>query len=185
MNDDKREAIRLTLAHFEGKPVTQNALDEFTNKHGFEQIVMGDFTDYREQIAYDAMVSEIVPKIIAKLADIQFVPEFASKKERSAIEEKNGDVAVAIAEIFEEYDIKYQFINSLAGEIAHLVSAPIATCGTVLLNKTMEVMKHISREHFGSDITLKRAANYAVEVFEKAEKDNKAKAEAEKSGEAE
>ncbi len=173
MDEARRAEIRRIVDHFRGKPVTQNVIDEFCKRSKITPITVGELKDYIYQVEHDEKVSTMFPLIVAELQKLKYKPEFASEAERKKIDEENDEVRVNITKLYETNAIEYRLVNTLGEELGNFVGGKIALAGQTAFNKALDVMLHITKEKFGGEYNMKHAADYAEEVYKKAEKDGK------------
>ena len=169
MDDTRREQIEKLVERFEGTAITQDAINEFCNINKIEPpVTKGELSDYKKQVTQDKIVAKLFPEILAELTKLQYIPEFASRKVRKEMAQKNDEVRVNITKLFEENAIKYRFVSNLSEELGNLVGNTVSSAGTTAFNKALAVMIHITNEKFGGDFNMKHARDYSAEVITKA-----------------
>lgn len=167
MDEKRRAEIRTIVDFFRGKAVTQDVLKAYCERMHFDPIVVGDLQDYTAQVEHDETVGKLFPLILAELTHLQYNPEFADEAVRRDIVKRNDEVRVNITKLFEEHALEYKFVTSLSEELGNFVGGKIAMAGTTAFNKALEVLLHMAHERFGGNFTMKNAADYAKEFFEK------------------
>lgn len=170
MDENKKAAVRKVVTHFKGSqlPVTQDLLTEFCNKENIESIVLSDFNDYLYQVEIDEKMVKIFPELLAICAKyMAYIPEFASKKEHDAQDTARLDAKEEMVKLLEKYEMDYHFADHAMKEFARIVAGTIESAGTVANNKAMQVMLHLTREHFKGHLHMGNVKEYAEAVFEK------------------
>ena len=168
MEESRRAEIRQIIDHFGGQTPHQKVLDEYCQRMKFEQLVVSDFDDYKYQVEHDTMVSKMFPQILGALQKISYIPEFASESERKKLREQNDNVRVEVTKLLEEHAVPYRLVSTLTNELGRMVGQTIEMAGTTAFNKSLEVLLHLAHQRFGGDFNMKHAADYAIEVMEKA-----------------
>lgn len=174
MPEEQRATIKKIVDHFRGKPINQNVLTEYCNLNKFEPLTVGEYKDYLYQVEHDEKVMALYPLILAEIQKLRYTPEFATEKERKAVKEGNDEVRVNITKLFEQHAILYRTVDTLGQELGAIIGGTVASAGQTAFNKALEVLMHLARERFGGEFNMKHAADYAIEVFSKKEKEDKA-----------
>lgn len=173
MDEQRRELIGRVVAHFRGKAVTQNVLQEYCNLNKIEPaILLGDYQDFLYQVEHDEKVLKLYPLILAELQKLRYAPEFSTEKERKEIREGNDEVRVNIVKLFEENAIAYRTVDTLGQELGRDIGQTVISAGQTAFNKALEVLLLIAREKFEGEFNMKHAADFAKEYIEK-KKENK------------
>lgn len=181
MDDKRRGEIAQIVAHFRGKAVTQNVINEYCNLNKIDPIVATEFEDYLVQVEHDEKVALIFKDILAELQNLRFVPEFATAKERKEAEEAGEQVSVNIAKLFEREGIRYNFVSGTSEEIARTLHGIVSSAGTRIFNKATSVLMALAKERFGAEFTTKHSADFYEALYAKAENKEEVPAEETKS----
>lgn len=179
MDDKRRAEIAQIVAHFRGKAVTQNVINEYCNLNKIDPIVASEFEDYLVQVEHDEKVALIFKDILAELQNLRFVPEFASAKERLEAEKAGEEVSINIAKLFEREGIRYNFVSGTSEEIARALHGVVSSAGTRIFNKATSVLLAIAKERFGGEFNTKHSADFYEELYAKADKSEEKPAEKE------
>lgn len=175
MDEQRREQIQKIVEHFGRKVPNATVLSEYCKRMKFENLVPSDFTDYVAQLNHDEKMATIFPKIMEALQKLTYVPEFASAEYRKKLTQANDEVRVEIVKVLENEGLEYKFTEPTMQELAQTIGGTVSAAGKTAGNKAAEVLMHLALKHFDAkDLTMKHVADYAVEVFEKAEKEKKA-----------
>lgn len=175
MEEQRREQIQQIVEHFKRKAPNATVLAEYCKRMKFENLVPSDFKDYVAQVEHDEKMAKIFPEIMAALQKLVYVPEFAGAEYRKKLNKENDDIRVEIVKILENHGLEYKYAEPTTQELAQLVGGTISSAGKTASNKAAQVMLHLAYKKFGGELTMKHVADYTVDVFEKAEKDNKKK----------
>lgn len=167
-NEKQFAEMAQIVAHFKGKPRTQNAIIEFCNLNKLEYIpTMDDLQDLEFQVEHDEKMQSIFKQILAELQKMEYVPMLISKNEKKKLVEANDEVRVNITKLFENAGVSFKMIDKVANELGGMIARTVEQAGTTAFNKAMEVLMHIARKQFGGDYNMSHARDYALEVFEK------------------
>lgn len=167
MNPEEKEGVRILLDHFgEGKPVTQNALDEFCNRHKIERCSVENIMEYRYQDKHDKNISELFPKILAELAKIKYPSEYGMKKDLKGVIDHNDAIRVNIVKLFEEHAISYNMMNAVTKELSGIVEHIIESAGNTVYAKANQVLERIAFDKFGERFNMKHSRDFAQQLYE-------------------
>lgn len=163
-----REDIAKIVERFIDQPRTQDAIVEFCNLNKIELIpTVEQLEDYEYQWKHDIIVKALFKEILAELQNLEYIPEFGSKSERQKIRERNDNIRVNIVRLFENRSVEYKLVTTIANELGGMTKSIIEQAGQTAFNKAMEVIMHITKEKFGSDLNLKHVRDYTIEIMEK------------------
>lgn len=171
MDEKRRAEIRAVVEHFKAVPVNQDVLTEYCNVNKVEQIVLGDFTDYRVQVEHDEIIQKIFPLILQEVSKLQYAHEFDSIEERKRIKDANDELRVNIVKIFEEHALEIRYLSTTVKELAEMAGGLIALAAQTAENKSASVAAHLLRKQFGAEFNMKHAADYAEAVYGAKEKE--------------
>ncbi len=172
MEETRRAEIREIVEHFGDQKPAQEVLSAYCERMKFEPVMTGDLEDYTVQVKYDELVTRLYPLILAEIQKISYIPEFAGANKRKEIGQANDQVRVNIVKMIEESGVTYLLVDGITKGIAKEVGQIIESAGTTAFNKAMQVLLHLAHTKFGGDFTMKHAADYTRDVFEKAAADN-------------
>lgn len=156
----KGEQIKEILAHFKGKPITQNVLTEYCNLNHFDPIVMSQYEDCVFQQEHDERVAALMPALFAELSKYRDVPTFGTEKERKAIAEANGDIEWQIAKVLEDHGVIKGEISIITGNLAQAFKGIVENAGTRAKNMCDSVLNEIGEEKFGKNMPIKPMAEF-------------------------
>lgn len=181
MNPEKAEQIVKIIADFPSlEGVTINTLQEYYDRNGIkveDRPTLDDLKDYRVQVDADEKTVRLYARIIAEMGKLQHTPLFTTTKKQGEIFESNNEISKSIVMFCEEEAIPIHLISIIKRDLTSLLTRTIEQAETIASNKTIDVFRHLAFTHFGEEANMGNIANYAVEVFTKAEADNKAKNE--------
>lgn len=160
MTDVQREQIRLVVDQFNGKPVNQNALNEFCDRNGIDKFDLGSLEDYTEQVNHDNKISALLSAITPLLQRLKYIPEFAPAKERKDAIQSNNDVEDEIAELIESHGVKYKFLTGANSDISNLLRGTMENAGNMIFNKLSAVIMNVTHDRFGEDLNTMHIRKY-------------------------
>lgn len=177
MDEKRRQEIARLIERFYKNPISQDAINEFCQRNSIKEVVMvGELKDYIAQVEHDKRVIAILPKMLLEVQKLRYVPEFSMEKTRKEIIEQNDEVRINITKILEEHNVPYRFVQTMCSDLGSLVGGTISSAGKTAFNKALEVMMLVTARHFGEDeFHMGHAAKFAVDLFDKAEKEKEGK----------
>ena len=173
---NRNTQIGIVFDHLNGKdkPI-QDVLTEVSNlKHIDPPVHTNEYADYRYKVETDKKFSVLVPEIMAALGKVRYAPAYMDPEGRKAIIDGNDAVRVEVAQLIEKHGVPYVLLDNIVTDIGGNLQNIIKGAVTTLNNKTGECFMHMARERFGTDdVTMAHIAQYAKEVYDKAEADKK------------
>lgn len=171
MDELRRSQVALVAKNFKGQAVSNEVLEEYCKRNKIDPMVTkGQLSDYVAQMEHDEMIIRLLPRLLEALQEYKYVPEYASEAERKALNKANDDLRVKMAELIEEEAIPYRFVSLVGDELGNDIGQLIKSAGTTIFNKTLDVMIHLAREHFGEEFNSKHARDYAQKIYDDAQK---------------
>jgi hypothetical protein len=160
-NDIILEVVNL----FRGKPVTQDALNEFCNRRHIEPMTLGTLDDHIYQVKHDDRMTTIYPLVLAEIAKIKYYPEYSSKADIDRKIKELDEIEDKIVEILIENELPYRLINTAIKEIDDITNKMLNNSKTRLSNLCVGVMLKVTEKHFGNrEFTVKNAQDYYLVV---------------------
>jgi|CXWL01.1.fsa_nt_gi hypothetical protein len=159
--------IGAILAFFNGKPVTQDLLNEFCNLNKFDVITPGQYEEFRGQQEHDERVMAMLPTIFAELSAFRHIPEYIGDNEKKALRESNDDIEWRIAKIVEDSGIPYgREIDVVFRNLANALQGIVTNAGVRMNNMCAASLSAIAKQKFGEKITVAQLGTfYRTEVL--------------------
>jgi len=165
MDTKKRNEVYDIITAWRGKPYNDGALKSYCERKGYEFVDSGSLQDYIFQQEHDEKMSALYPKVLAELQNLSYIPEYINQDEQKRIREKNDEVRINIAKLFEEYAVDYRMVDASAKEVSRAIALSVEMAGTTIFNKASSVLMHIAKKKFGGNFNAGHAARYAEEVY--------------------
>lgn len=175
MNEQRRAEIKNIIEHFRGmQPFgatpTQEAIDKHCQAMRYERITEDNYKDFLAQVEHDEIMSRLLPAILTELQNLVYIHDFDKVEARKQGGEKNEEVRMAIAKLFEDHAVLYRDIETLGRKIGGVLGQVIDSAGISIYNKALQVLFHLARAHFGEELNMLHVRDYAEKVFKDAKK---------------
>ena len=149
------------LKNFNFHPRVSNAvLKSYCDRKGIDFLAEGEYQDHLFQYEHDQRAIELVPKILAKVAEYQYVPDYVSDKKKKEIKEANEKIQYDIAKICEDGGIFYREVDVLTKNLAGEVAQTIENAGTRINNMCSLVISVVAQEKFGDGLKVSDLAKF-------------------------
>ena len=153
--DLKRGDFAKIVEFFRGKPVTNDVLKAFCERHKLPVVTAGQYEDYLFQYEHDERAAKAFPEIMAALATYRVAPELMDDEARKKIIEANDEIAAEICVILERHGVVYREVDLLTKHIGSALMAIMESANTRASNMCTSVMVDLSTEKFGKTLPLK------------------------------
>lgn len=146
---------RAIVEFFKGKPVTNDLLLEFCNKHGFTPVSTGTYEDYLYSYEFDRRMEAILPDIINLLSQIKWVPECASDRERTKIVDANAALTEEIGYLLEKHGILYKEVSDVTTKLSTLIRQLFDSANLRVGNMAAVQLYAAGEEKFGAPLSIR------------------------------
>jgi hypothetical protein len=140
--------------------VSNAVLKSYCDRKKIDFLSAGEYQDHLFQYQHDQRAIELVPKILAKVAEYQYIPDYISDKKKEEMRKANEALQYDIAKICEDGGIYYREVDVLTKNLAGEIGAVIETAGTRINNMCSLVISTVAQEKFGDGLKVADLAHF-------------------------
>ena len=146
---------------FRGKPVTQEALNEFCSRRNIEPMTLGTLDDHIYQVKHDERMAKIYPLVLAEISKMKYYGEYMSESDVKKKVEELDAIEDAIVAILTEQELPYRLIDTAMREMTGYIEKIFQNSKTRVSNLCVGVMLKVTEKHFGNkEFTVKDAQGF-------------------------
>lgn len=146
--------MKAIVEEFRGKPVSNEALKSFCERHGYAVIGVGEYSDWLFAYEHDERLVKIMPEIFTALSKWKYPGGFLNENDAKEITKHNNAVEEEICEIMEKGGILYQEIDIFTKNVGEALHALLVNAGVRCSNMCAAVFAHTTKQKYGQTLPL-------------------------------
>lgn len=146
---------RELLDVFAGKPVNDDVLKAYCERHKLQVITVERFNELMVQDSYDAKLERFLPTLLTLLAQYQFIRDYISDADKKAKLEANDKLETQACKLMEDCDFTVDELDSLPRDLQNILQLFGVNSLARVNNMVKTMLRFTAAVKYGEPLSIK------------------------------